>query len=211
MIKNLGLELKESVESWEQQSKDVESLIPASLPKSANGITQTALPLLEEWANETEKQLAPLCTLTKDTLATSKQEPKSYKQLLGDLKNAEEIRKREAAIIGEKTQLQAKYGLRFNELETNWQDILSVLDWTKKVQAAFLDIPVPQAFAQMTAQGPDAAPSNKELTEKYEASLKVLSDFDARFEVPVKYQNQPLHDLEIKLIGERIQALTRPR
>ena len=66
-----------------------------------------------------------------------------------DLKNAEDIRKKEAAIIGEKAQLQAKFGSRFNELETDWQDILTVLGWSKKVQAAFLDIPVPQAFARL--------------------------------------------------------------
>ncbi len=147
MIKNLGLELQESVDKWEQLGKDLETLIPANMPKSAASITQTPLPLLEEWANETEKQLNPLCTLTKDTLTTCKQEPQNYKQLLADLKNAEDIRKKEAAIIGEKAQLQAKFGARFNELETNWQDILTVLEWTKKVQAAFLDIPVPQAFA----------------------------------------------------------------
>ncbi len=34
MIKNLGLELQESVDKWEQQAKDVESLIPPSMPKS---------------------------------------------------------------------------------------------------------------------------------------------------------------------------------
>ena len=33
MIKNLGLELQESVDKWEQQSKDVESLIPAKYAK----------------------------------------------------------------------------------------------------------------------------------------------------------------------------------
>ena len=61
MIKNLGLELQESVDRWEQLDKDLESLLPASMPKSAAVITQTPLPLLEEWANETEKQLTPLC------------------------------------------------------------------------------------------------------------------------------------------------------
>ena len=75
MIKNLGLELQESVDKWEQLDKDLESLIPASMPKSAAAITQTPLPLLEEWATETEKQLNPLCALTKETLATCKQEP----------------------------------------------------------------------------------------------------------------------------------------
>jgi very-short-patch-repair endonuclease len=207
MIKNLGLELQESVDRWEQLYKDLEQLIPVSMPKSATAITQTPLPLLEEWATETEKQLNPLCALTKDTLATCKQEPQSYKQLLEDLKNAEDIRKKEAAIIGEKAQLQAKFGSRFNELETDWQDILTVLGWSKKVQAAFLDIPVPQAFAQVAAQGSTVAPLSTELNQKYEASLKVLSDFEARFESEMKYQNQKLKELEIKVIVERIKAL----
>ena len=148
--------------------------------------------------------------MTKETLAISKQEPSNYKQLLDDLKNAEEIRKKEAAIIGEKAQLQEKFGSRFNELETNWQDIVEVLEWVKKVQAAFLDIPVPQAFAQIAAQGPTAAPSSTELTQKRDASLKVLSDFEAHFEAPMKYKNNLLKDLEISVIGERIHALTKP-
>jgi hypothetical protein len=207
MIKNLGFELQESVDRWEQQEKGLEQLIPASMPKSAAAVTQTPLPLLEEWATETEKHLSPLLTLTKETLATCKQEPASYKQLLEGLKNGEDVRKKEAAIIGEKAQLQEKFGSRFNELETNWQDILTVLEWVKRVQTAFVDIPVPQAFAQISAQGSSFAPSNAELTQKCDASLKALSDFEARFEAPMKYQNQLLKDLEIKVIGERVHAL----
>ena len=207
MIKNLGLELSESVDRWEQQSKEVEAFIPASIPKSTSSIESTPLPLFEEWATETEKQLIPLCTLTRDTLSTCKQEPESYKQLIRDVKNAEEIRKKEATIMGEKAQLQAKYGQRFNGLQTDWQDIVTVLEWSQKVQAAFLDIPVPQTFADIAAQGPSAAPSNLELTQKRDASLNVLNDFEARFDVEIKYQNQKLKECEIRAISERIQAL----
>ncbi len=163
--------------------------------------------MLEEWAKETEKQLNPLIELTKDTLTTAKQEPQTYRQLIQDLKNSEDIRKKEAQIVGEKVQLQEKFGSRFQELETNWQDIVSVLEWCKKVQDAFIDIPVPQAFADLAAQGPSAAPSSTELIQRRDSSLKVLADFNKRFESEMKYQNQPLKDLEIKVISERIQAL----
>src|SRR5208337_5027161 len=46
MIKNLGLELQDSIDKWEQQGKDLEQLIPANMPKSGASITQTPLPLL---------------------------------------------------------------------------------------------------------------------------------------------------------------------
>ena len=207
MIKNLGLELQESIDKWELQGKDVESLIPQSIPKSEKSISQTSLSLLEEWANETQKQLISLVALTKDTLTTCKQEPLNYKQLVEDLQNAENIRKKEAQIVGEKVQLQEKFGSRFQELETDWQDIVAVLEWTKKVQAAFVDIPVPGAFADIAAQGSSATPSNMELIQQNEASLRVLADFEKRFETELKYQNQKLKDLSLKIISERIQGL----
>ena len=207
MIKNLGLDLQESVGKWEQQTKEVESLIPQKMPKSDAPISQTSLNVLEEWATETEKQLNPLIELTKETLITAKQEPQTYRQLIQDLKNSEDIRKKEAQIVGEKVQLKEKFGIRFQELETNWQDIVAVLEWCKKVQAAFIEIPVPQAFADLAAQGPSAAPSNTELIQRRDSSLKVLADFNKRFETEMKYQNQPLKDLEIKVISKRIQAL----
>ncbi len=207
MIKNLGLDLQESVVKWEQQAKEVESLIPQKMPKSDAPISQTPLLTLEEWAEETEKQLNLLIALTKDTLTTAKQEPQTYKQLIQDLKNSEEIRKKETQIVGEKVQLQGKYGSRFQELETDWQSIVSILEWCKQVQTAFIDIPVPPAFAEFAAQGPSVAPFSIELTQKRDNSLKVLADFNKRFETEMEYQSQPLKDLEIKVISERIQAL----
>jgi superfamily I DNA and/or RNA helicase len=207
MIKNLGLELQESIDKWEQLGKDLEQLIPANMVISSAPITQTSLPILEEWANETERRLNSLQTLTKDTLSTCKQEPQNYKQLLEDLKNAEDIRKKEAAMIGEKAQLQAKFGARFNGLETDWQDLLNVLNWSQGVQTMFAGVPVPEIFARIAAEGPTAAPSNIELNKKYDAAAKILSDFEERFETEIKYQNQKLHDLRIKVIIERIKAL----
>jgi hypothetical protein len=207
MIKNLGQELKESVEKWEHQAKEVEALFPAKIVKSDAAIVETTLPLLEEWAVEVEKQLALLCSLTTNTLAVAKVEPANYKQLIEDLKNAEGIRKKEAQIVGEKAQLQEKFGSRFQELQTNWQDIVLVLEWVRKVQLAFGDIPVPEAFAEIAAKGPSAAPLNAELVAKRDASLKVLADFGKRFDSEMRYQNQKLTDCDVKVIEERIQAL----
>ncbi len=46
MIKNLGLELAESIDRWEQLLKDVEPLIPVNIPKSLSAISATPLPYL---------------------------------------------------------------------------------------------------------------------------------------------------------------------
>jgi hypothetical protein len=83
---------------------------------------------------------------------------------------------------------------------------VAVLEWSKNVQTLFADIPVPQAFADIAARGPIAAPSNTELIQRKDSSLKVLADFEKRFEKEIKYQNQLLRDLDIKVIIERVQS-----
>ena len=207
MIKNLGQELRDGVEKWERQAEEFTNLLPLVMPKSEKAFAETHLQLVEEWANDVERLLTPLCNVTKDTLIVAKAEPKNYSQLIGDLRNAEEIRKKEAQIVGEKAQLKEKYGSRFLELQTDWQDIVTVLEWVQTVQSAFGDIPVPEAYAELAAQGPAAAPSSAELVTRRDNSLRVLAEFGKRFESEMRYQNQKLTDCDIKAIEERIQSL----
>ena len=83
MIKNLGQELQQSIERWQQLAKEIEQYCARKLAEirlihHSNAIAAS----LEEWANETEKQLNSLFTITKETVETCKQEPQNYKQLL---------------------------------------------------------------------------------------------------------------------------------
>ena len=207
MIKNLGQELRDSLEKWERQIKEVESLIPEKLPKSEKALLETPLPKVDEWVYDVERLLAPLCAATKETLAVAKVEPKSYQQLIGDLSDAETIRKKEAQIVGEKAQLKEKFGSRFQELQTDWQTIVNLLMWVQKVQLAFGDLPIPEAYAELAAKGPSAAPSSAELIARRDASLKALAEFGKRFDAEMHYQGQKLVDCDLKAIEERIQSL----
>jgi len=143
----------------------------------------------------------------RNTIYLQMEPPKNYKQLLNDLTNAEEVRRKEAAITGEKFQLQIKFGARFKELETNWADILSVLDWSKRVQAVFGDIAIPETYALIAAAGPSNAPSDSKLARYYENTLQSIAGFEARFESELKYQNQKLRSLYLPVIYERINIL----
>jgi hypothetical protein len=207
MIKHLGSELEESIAKWKQQAKDVLDLLPESLPYSNVALDKTALQRLEEWTIDVEKQLAPLSILTKETLSTATTSPKTYAQLLEDLTNAEEVRRKEATITGEKSQLRIKYGSRFNELETNWTDIINVLEWVKKAQATFGDVAIPEAFALLAAAGPSKAPSDAKINRHYENTLQSIAAFEARFETELKYQNQKLRDIPLHVIYERLKVL----
>jgi hypothetical protein len=209
VIRQLGNELEESFEKWDQLGEELSSLLPKSrLPTSSLPLYETPIAMLQDWATAVDKQLIVLCEITKDALKTIKVEaPQNYKQLIADLKEAEQVRKKEAAILREHESLQTKFGFRFAGLETSWEEILSVLHWTKKLLILFGSSRVPAAFADVVSQGADCAPSNSDLISSYDATVKSLEALESRFETELTYRGQKLQALSLEAMQSRVKWL----
>ncbi|MBN1244312.1 DUF3320 domain-containing protein [Candidatus Bathyarchaeota archaeon] len=209
VIRQLGNELEESFEKWDRLAKDLSSLLPTSrLPTSSLPLYETPIAMLQDWATSVEKQLVVLCEITRETLKTSKGEaPQNYKQLIDDLKDAEQVRKKEAAVLGEHESLQAKFGFRFADLETCWEEILSVLHWTRKLRTLFGPQRVPETFADVVSRGAESAPSNSDLISRYDATVKSLATLEARFETELTYRGQKLQALSLEAMQSRVKWL----
>lgn len=207
MIKHLGTELSGLIDGWQQNSKELQGLIPQIMPNSTLSIDQTSLSQVEDWAKETENQLANLLSLIKDTLVVCKEaEPATYKQFITDLQDAEETRKKQTALEAQKAIMQTKFGSRYKESETNWTELISVLEWTAKVKASFGQVAVPETYATLASKGPTLAPSIAPLSQQYQAVLKCISGLEARFETELKYKNQKLANLPIQELSQRIET-----
>jgi hypothetical protein len=209
VIRQIGNELQDSFEKWNQLAKELSSLLPMScVPSSSLPLYETPIVMLQEWANSVEKQLGALCEITEETLKTNKgEEPQNYKQLIADLKDAENVRKKEAEILGERALLQTKFGFRFSDLETSWEEILSVLHWTRKLQTLFGSSPIPELFADIVSRGATYAPSNSDLIKYYDAALKALATLESRFETELTYQGQRLQEMSLEAIQSRVRWL----
>ncbi|MEM3880418.1 MAG: DUF3320 domain-containing protein [Candidatus Bathyarchaeia archaeon] len=208
VIKQIGNELQESCEDWNQLAVELSDLLPASMPNSSLPLHETPIAMLQEWARLVERQIAALCEMTKETLKTNKSDALlNYKQLIADLKDAKNVRKKEATILEEAMALQAKFGFRFAGLETCWEEILSVLRWTKKVQAAFGSSSIPELFAYVISRGADCAPSNSNLIKYYDEASKVLEAFESRFETAPTYQGKRLQEFSLEAIQSKIKLL----
>jgi hypothetical protein len=209
VIRQLANELEESFEKWDQLAKELGSLLPTTrLPTSSLPLYETPIAMLQDWASSIEKQLVILCEITRETLKTSKgAAPQNYKQLTGDLKDAEQVRKKEAAFLGEQEILQTKFGSRFAGLETSWEEILSVLNWTKRLRTLFGSSRVPEAFADVVSRGAEHAPSNSDLISRYDATVKSLAALESRFETELTYQGQKLQELSLEAMRGRIKWL----
>ena len=209
VIRQLGNELEESFEKWDQLAKQLSSLLPTSrLPTSSLPLHETPIAMLQDWASSVEQQLIVLCEITRETLKTSKGEaPQNYKQLIADLKDSEQVRKKEAAFLREHELLQEKFGFRFADLETNWEEILSVLHWTKKLRTLFGSAGVPEAFAGAVSRGAESAPSNSDLISRYDSTVKALAALESRFETELTYRGQKLQALSLEAMQNRIKWL----
>jgi hypothetical protein len=209
VIKQLGNELQASFEKWDQLAKEMPSLLPLScMPNSSLPLYETPTTMLRDWASSVENQLCILCEITEETLKTSKgEEPQNYKQLIDDLKDAEDVRKKETGILGESELLQTKFGFRFSGLETCWEEILSVLHWTRKVQTLFGSSPIPELFANIVSLGAAHAPSNSDLIGHYDAALKSLAALESRFETEPTYQDQRLYEMSLEAIQDKVRWL----
>jgi hypothetical protein len=208
-IKQVGNELQDSSEKWRQLVEELRSLLPMSrVPNSSLSLYETPIDMLKEWASSVEKQLVALCEITKETLKTSNgEEPQNYKQLITDLKDAENVRKKEAEILDNYELLQTRFGFRFSGLETGWEEILAVLNWTRKLQTLFGSFPIPESFADVVALGTAHSPSNSELIRHYDTTLKALSALESRFETELKYKGQKLQRLRLETVQARVKWL----
>ncbi len=209
IIRQLGIELKESFEKWSQLAEELSSLLPTSrLPNSSLPLYETPITMLQDWVSTVEKQLIVICEITREALKTSKADaPQNYKQLINDLKDAEQVRKKEAAFFQEHEALQTKFGSRFADLETKWDEILSVLDWTKKLQILFGSQKVSEAFANVVSRGAEHVPSNSELISRYNETINALAALEARFETELTYGGQKLRALSLDAMQRRIKWL----
>ena len=207
-IKQAGKELQESGDKWDQTSGELSSIIPAhQVPGSNLSIHQTPLTKLQDWAKDAESKLNSLCEITKEVLVTCKEEPQNYKQLLEDLGKVENIRRKETEILGQKELLQQKFGFRFAGLDTNWEEISAVLQWTKKVQALFGASPIPELLVNVVSHGAAHVPSNYDLATAHDGTLKFMAALESRFETESTYQSKKLLEMDIETIHDRIRLI----
>jgi hypothetical protein len=194
-----GIELQETFSEWCQTLTELSSIVPtSSLPKSRLPINKAPLPDLREWADEAQNKLNHLFEATKDVTETFKKEPANYRQLLNDLKDEEAVRKKETEFLAEKILLKAKFGSRFSELTTNWKEILTVLEWTKKVHVLFGSQKIPEFFAKLVSSGAENVPSSNQLTKYLGETLGSLSSFESRFETELTYSGQKLNQASLE-------------
>ena len=206
-VKQIRDSLQKTLDEWEQKAAKMASLLPlTNIPVSKLDIHKTQLPLLQEWTEKTGERLDTLCKLTKEMLEQCKSQPKNYEQLLEDITDAEDVKRKEGDIHSQSEELRKAFGPHFKGLDTDWAKTLSLLEWTKNLQSLFGTRRIPPEFVDAVS-GKSSSPTNNELIRYYDASMENLDRLESRFEVTPTYGGNVLRTLSTETILDRIRFL----
>jgi len=206
-IRQLGVKLSKSIIEWKEKLRNLLPLISEkSFFKSNLSIYETNLLKIKQWANELETKLSTLCILTNEPIKMRKNKnPQNYTELLNELKRSELVREKEREVRNNQDLLKIKFGFRFSGLNSNWIEIISVLEWTKKLQNTFKDMHISKKFAEILFKGPENAPSNSKLLALNDTAFNLISKFESCFEKKLMYKNNLLNELELNDIFSRFE------
>ena len=182
-IKQIGEELLVTTQKWNKLLTELSDLMPSNFFPKNYPIDQTPLEEIKEWALQARDKISNLCIITNETLQTRKNEthPKNYKQLLSDLKSAEQVRKEEIEFQERKGQLKQRFGARFSDMETNWDDLIQVLGWAERFRVKFGFLPIPGTIISFVAIGNSEAVSSTELKNSLAKFFELSGSLQARF------------------------------
>jgi hypothetical protein len=85
-------------------------------------------------------------------------------------------------------------------MDTDWNSILSALQWTREIRALFGTHPFPNIFVDLTSEGSKALPPSEELVDHYQITVDLFQSLQNRFE------NDELRYSEILLSGTAINC-----
>ena len=205
-VQQLPIELKESVQEWRRANEQLSSIIPTRMANSKILMTKTSLVEVQEWANETERQLSSLFGTINNVLNVITREPQNFKQFLNDLRMAEELRKKEAKFLRDEALFQTKFGVRFRGFKTDWTQIIRIIDWTKKLQAMFESTEIPTLLVTIVSARPEDSPSTENLILLRDEVLRNITSFESRFEPDLSQNNRSLQQAMLGSIHSRITA-----
>lgn len=201
----LGRRLRDSLAEWRSATRKLRKLIPKRLPTTGRSLRSSPLREVADWAAETSDRLASLARISATPLATCTSEhPATFDELLSDLRKAEELQRFEASMAERSEELKARFGRRFTGLTTDWDAVLSAIDWTRQLRRLLRD-DIPPALRTAISEGGPPPPPDLEIAPKLEKLYAALDAINGRFETPLWHEARQL--LQLDEVRRRLDEL----
>jgi very-short-patch-repair endonuclease len=176
--------LKDSLKLWEEQTTKLSNLVPMDcLPSTRLPIQQSKLTDILNWAERLSEPLQKAITHIEKIQSSFRSAlVRPPQEILSDLDDLVSLRKVEMEVKQESDRLKIVYGDRFIGLQTEWQDILHGLEWTKKLRDHFDNQPIPNIMLEKALLGSRVAPNVNSIKGRIASFHNAFTQFEKQFE-----------------------------
>ena len=159
--------IRASVSRWEQGLVNMPTLLSGTvLPTSRLSLGQTDLDEVRDWAEELRDQLTGLVQLLDGVVANLRPGlNRTAEEVLSDLDEVAHLRALELDLMKDSAKLRDDFGLHFRGLDTDWEAIVSALEWVRELRALLSDQQVPTPIQDVAVQGGETAPTVQPLRQ----------------------------------------------
>jgi very-short-patch-repair endonuclease len=217
-------ELLKALEVWKTKLGELETFLPqgAIIPISAATLMSTNHQKLVTFIEGVTAQCNQFSSLMNMVSQESKQPgimKNDYDTIVADLKTLLEVKTDERKLAALSSEFTVKYGSRYRGLSSDWNEILRVMDWTRRIRSklvghAFAESPedsnpiVPSRFVDSVSQGRQDPPVSSVVLKRHlQEVMSGLSYVQSLFEVPLQYEGQDLLSLDVYQIEVRMRSL----
>lgn len=176
--------LQDNLKLWEEKTIKLSNLIPIDcLPSTRLSFEQNKLMDILNWAERLSEPLQKATThLEKIQSSFQFALDRSPQEILSDLDALVSLRKIEIEVKQESDRLKIIYGDRFIGLQTEWQNILHSLEWTKKLRDHFNGHPTPNILLEKVQLGSKVAPNVNSIKGKFLSFYDAFTQLEKNFE-----------------------------
>ena len=176
--------LKDSLKLFEEQTNKLSNLVPIDcVPLTRLPIQQSKLTDILNWSEQLsdplQKAIAHIEKIQSSFRSALDRPPQ---EILSDLDSLVSLQKVEMEVKQESDRLKIFYGERFNGLQTEWQDILRALEWTKKLRDHFDNQPISKIMVEKALLGSRGAPNINSIKGEVTSFHNVFAQFEKHFE-----------------------------
>lgn len=207
---NIGHAMIERINIWRKSWDDISSIVPIQkFYVTKQPLFDSSIEEILNWGKEVQPIITILKTSIKAVLdQCQSSQPNSVAEIVNDIKSQQRMVEINLLLKNESSKLQERFGSRFIGIETTWDEVLTAIEWTMKLQELTKDIKVPTKFVDFVSVERVLPVSSQQLLDEYNTNMKCLSSIEEEFFPPFpSYRGIKLRDLSFEKTCRRLQEM----
>lgn len=182
-LRPLADRLQERLAAWEKQTAPVNEILPLDrLPHTGLPLRQSPLEEVLAWAKELLRCLEAFVNHVDAVEAPLRFNlERRADDILADLNQLALLRDLESEMLRGADRLSQMYGSRFSGLDTDWDSVLSAIEWAGKLRDHLRNRTIPEQALQIACRSALEAPKIDALRDRvrkfHEASSEIIKQF----------------------------------